>query len=103
MKEKLTNGNLKIEEYSFHEFLSSFEGAVLEGYKLNLESNDTFPIKYGEYLSVVLVPSPDEQEVKAEAKPEVPKPELHLAQDEAEVSTLTKEPETKPRGRKSKV
>jgi hypothetical protein len=55
MKEKLINGNLKVEEYSFHEFLSSFQEAVLEGYRLDLETNDNFPVKYGDFLTVVLV------------------------------------------------
>ncbi len=56
MKEKLINGNLKVEEYSFHEFLATFQQAVLEGYRLDLENNDNFPVKYGDFLSVVLVP-----------------------------------------------
>ncbi len=56
MKEKLINGNLKVEEYSFHEFLATFQQAVLEGYRLDLETNDNFPVKYGDFLSAVLVP-----------------------------------------------
>ena len=80
MKEKLHNGNLKIEEYSFHDFLVAFAEALAEGYKLNLEDNETFPQKYGDYLSVILVPAvvvaPDQNEavvadgqVEAPAKP----------------------------------
>ncbi len=77
MKEKLINGNLKVEEYSFHEFLATFQQAVLEGYRLDLETNDNFPVKYGDFLSVVLVPNvvltddaskPIPLKVKAKAK-----------------------------------
>lgn len=73
MKEKLFNGNLKIEEYSFHEFLASFQEAVLEGYRLDLESNENFPTKYGDFLSTVLVPiKPEITELTADASKPVP-------------------------------
>lgn len=49
------NGTLFIEEYSFHEFLKHFQDAVLEGFYLDLESNDNFPQKFGDYLTVTLV------------------------------------------------
>ena len=52
---KLENGNVRIEEYSFAEFLKYFEKAVLDGYRLDLESNDNFPQKYGSHLTVTLV------------------------------------------------
>ena len=52
---KLENGNARIEEYSFAEFLKYFEQAVLDGYRLDLESNDNFPQKYGSHLTVTLV------------------------------------------------
>lgn len=52
---KLENGNARIEEYSFAEFLKYFEKAVLDGYRLDLESNDNFPQKYGSHLTVTLV------------------------------------------------
>lgn len=44
-----------IEQYSFHEFLVSFQEAVLEGYRVDIETNEHFPQKYGDYLSAVLV------------------------------------------------
>lgn len=50
-----SNGTLFIEEYSFHEFLKHFQDAVLNGFYLDLESNDHFPQKFGDYLSVTLV------------------------------------------------
>ena len=66
---KLENGNARIEEYSFAEFLKYFEQAVLDGYRLDLASNDNFPQKYGSHLTVTLVeaasqplPVPDEAE-----------------------------------------
>lgn len=83
MQEKLTNGNLKIEEYSFHEFLASFQQAVLEGYRLDLDTNDNFPVKYGDFLTVVLVevltdkefkPDPKELEMATAFPPEVALP-----------------------------
>lgn len=52
---KLENGNARIEEYSFAEFLNDFQTAVLDGYRLDLESNDNFPQKYGSHLTVTLV------------------------------------------------
>ena len=52
---KLENGNARIEEYSFAEFLNDFQKAVLDGYRLDLESNDNFPQKYGSHLTVTLV------------------------------------------------
>ena len=76
---KLENGNARIEEYSFAEFLKYFEQAVLDGYRLDLESNDNFPQKYGSHLTVTLVEAtevPDEAdaivaEVVADAVPPV--------------------------------
>jgi hypothetical protein len=76
MKEKLINGNLKVEEYSFHEFLATFQQAVLEGYRLDLETNDNFPVKYGDFLSVVLVPQTNvvltNTEIVADASKPIP-------------------------------
>lgn len=52
---KLENGNARIEEYSFAEFLNDFQTAILDGYRLDLASNDNFPQKYGSHLTVTLV------------------------------------------------
>ena len=46
---------LKISEYSFHEFLQSFQTAVIEGYRLDLDSNERFPQSYGSHKEVTLV------------------------------------------------
>ena len=46
---------LKISEYSFHEFLQSFQTAVIDGYRLDLDSNERFPQKYGSHMEVTLV------------------------------------------------
>ena len=46
---------LKISEYSFHEFLQSFQTAVIEGYRLDLDSNERFPQKFGSHMEVTLV------------------------------------------------
>lgn len=45
----------QISEYSFHEFLQAFQDAVIEGYRLDLESNDHFPQKFGSHMEVTLV------------------------------------------------
>ena len=46
---------LTIEEYSFHEFLDKFQTAVLDGYRLDLESNERFPQRFGTLSTVILV------------------------------------------------
>lgn len=46
---------LKISEFSFHEFLQAFQDAVIDGYRLDLESNERFPQKYGSHLEVTVV------------------------------------------------
>ena len=44
-----------LNEYSFADFLREFQEAVLEGYRLDLESNERFPQKFGSHLSAILV------------------------------------------------
>ncbi len=61
---------LSINEYSFHEFLVQFQRAVLQGYRLNLDTNETFPQKYGDHLSVILEP-PEEVSVPSTVITEV--------------------------------
>lgn len=46
---------LKISEYSFHEFLSAFQRAVIDGFRLDLDSNERFPQKYGSHMEVTMV------------------------------------------------
>lgn len=48
------NGTLTIEAYSFADFLTEFQEAVLNGFYLDLETNEYFPQKYGDHLFVVL-------------------------------------------------
>lgn len=59
---------LKISEFSFHEFLVEFQQAVQDGYKLDLASNDRFPQRYGSHLEVTLVKV--SEEVVTEVTPE---------------------------------
>ena len=69
-----------INEYSFHEFLASFQEAVIDGWRLDLSSNELFPQRYGSHLSTGMV-KPDvekqppelttEQQAVLEAVPEV--------------------------------
>lgn len=58
-------GNLKIEEYEFGAFLQAFQDAVLNGYVLDLETNDHYPNKFGSFMEVTLV-STNYQPVEAE-------------------------------------
>jgi len=46
---------LKISEYSFHDFLSAFQQAVIDGFRLDLDSNERFPQKYGSHMEVTMV------------------------------------------------
>lgn len=48
-----------LNEYIFADFLREFQEAVLEGYRLDLESNERFPQKFGSHLSAILVKSED--------------------------------------------
>ena len=48
-----------LNEYSFADFLREFQEAVLEGYRLDLESNERFPQKFGSHLSAILVKPED--------------------------------------------
>ena len=61
---------LLIEDYSFANFLLRFQEAVVDGYRLDLESNERFPQKFGDHLTVTVVqPLPltkaDNSEVEA--------------------------------------
>lgn len=59
----------RIEAYSFHEFLQSYQEAVLEGFRLDIETNEHFPQKFGDYLAVVLVDA--ESQVEPAVEPAV--------------------------------
>jgi hypothetical protein len=61
-----------ISEYTFHEFLEQFQKAILEGYRLDLASNERFPQRYGSHLAAILVLEQEgTQEVVTEVQPEV--------------------------------
>ena len=60
-----------INEYTFANFLEAFQNAVLEGYRLDLDSNRLYPQKFGSHLYVGLVKA-DEVEVPAETPVESP-------------------------------
>lgn len=62
-------GNLKIEEYEFGAFLQAFQDAVLQGYVLDLDSNEHYPQKWGSMMEVTLVSTnfqPVDEKVNAE-------------------------------------
>jgi hypothetical protein len=104
-----------ISEYTFHEFLEQFQKAILEGYRLDLASNERFPQRYGSHLAAILVLEQEgNQEVVTEVQPEVKldvdKP-AEVVQVDAQVGAsneITSEDipvaqvEVKPKGRKAK-
>lgn len=51
------NGDLLIEDFNFGDFLAQFQQAVLDGYELDLVSNDRYPQKFGDHLYVILKPT----------------------------------------------
>lgn len=90
------NGTLTIEAYSFADFLTEFQEAVLNGFYLDLETNEYFPQKYGDHLFVVLR---GENEVVAEKEPVVVKAVEAKVDPEENVETT---PAAKPAGRPRK-
>lgn len=71
--------NIKmINEYSFHEFLASFQEAVIDGWRLDLSSNELFPQRYGSHLSTGMVKAdesiPEEVLTEAVTTPEAEVP-----------------------------
>lgn len=74
-----------IEDYEFGAFLKAFQDAVLDGYRLNLEKNETYPQKFGSHMRVQLeanlptetgikaVKAQDTSEVEVQHTNEVPK------------------------------
>lgn len=45
---------LAITEFTLHDFMDKFQAAILEGYRLNLNKNETFPQRFGALLEVIL-------------------------------------------------
>lgn len=83
-----------IEQYSFHEFLVSFQEAVIEGYRVDIETNEHFPQKYGDYLSAVLV--------KEEVEVLAPNP-LEVQTNGTTTEDLAVQPEVTPTKRTRKA
>lgn len=79
-----------LDEYNFADFLREFQEAVLEGYRLDLDSNERYPQKFGSHLSAILV--------KSEESTAVIEPEVTKEEPEVKVQEVQKN----PRGRKAK-
>lgn len=58
-----------IEAYSLAEFCMELQGAVLDGWRLDLDSNENYPASYGSHLIAGLVKSQEQSEEKVEVKP----------------------------------
>ena len=54
-----SNGNLKLEAYSFVDFLENFQEAIHNGFMLDLVNNEHYPQMFGSVLHCVLVPAGD--------------------------------------------
>lgn len=89
MAELLQNTNLKIEAYSFAEFLSEFQEAVLQGFRLDLDTNENFPQKFGDHLYAILVAA-EPIEIVGEDQPE--EVESLAETPEPVVETTTRQP-----------
>lgn len=81
-----------IEAYSFHEFLQAFQEAVLQGYRVDVETNEHFPQKYGDYLSAVVVADKPAENTSVQSQPvdsAVQTPVTEVAEQPAEVPAET--------------
>lgn len=80
-----------IEAYSFHEFLQAFQEAVLQGYRVDIETNEHFPQKYGDYLSAVVVADKPAENTQVQEQPvdsAVETPVTEVAEQPAEAPAV---------------
>jgi len=59
-------GNMKIESYNLAEFLTEIQEGILQGFRLDLQTNENYPYGSGSYYSTILVPESQEKEEKIE-------------------------------------
>lgn len=88
-------GNLKIEEYEFGAFLQAFQDAILQGYVLDLDTNDHYPQKFGTMMEVTLVstnfqPVDENTEVTQEVDESTTQVEEKVTTEEKPVETTTR-------------
>ena len=50
------NGNVRVEEYGFAEWLAQVEPLLRDGYKFDFVTNENFPVGYGQMYTATLVP-----------------------------------------------
>ena len=86
-------GNMKIESYNLAEFLTEIQEGILQGFRLDLHTNENYPYGSGSYYSTILVP---ESQLSEQEKIEVSQPEDVDTGVEEVVETLP----TPTRGRK---
>jgi hypothetical protein len=111
---------LAITEFTLHDFMDKFQAAILEGYRLNLNKNETFPQRFGALLEVILeLPEEKAEEVQQEdsllamplgslleaLKGGVPEVDTQVAtEEEIPVETAVAPPKVPPRaGRPAKT
>jgi len=61
---ELNSGKVKISAMGIADFLVGVTEKVKEGYELNYEDNDMYPVAYGGYFEVVVQKVQGEEEVK---------------------------------------
>jgi len=75
----LANGNLQIQEYSLIDFLQEVQKYIIDGYRIDFETNEGYPQQLGTIYLAQLVPQvfpmtnsvvvPEETEVTTQSKP----------------------------------
>lgn len=89
---KFENGNTRVEEYSFDAFLVEFQQAVLDGYRLDLTSNENFPQKFGSHMVVTLVEATEAPVVEVPQEPIVDTPQVPVVEVSNTVVVPTEAP-----------
>lgn len=52
----LANGNLQIQEYSLIDFLQEVQKYVIDGYRIDFETNEGYPQTYGSVYICQMIP-----------------------------------------------
>ena len=99
------NGNIKVEDHSLGDFLNSVQELVLQGYKVDLTSNENYPYCYVGYYSCGMVKVGTDAPENTAPKAETVQPEVFADTADLIIDLVTDDTEVKPevkRGRKPK-
>lgn len=103
------DSTLPIDAWSLTDLLSTFQQGILDGYRLDITSNDNYPVHFGTRYMLTMVPE-GYQEAQAALKPKVewlgsPANEELAVEASSEVKVdadVTDVPEVKQKGEKGK-